>query len=37
MERKRLGLDRPLLTQFGDWMVGMATLDFGIRCGPSGR
>ena len=30
MERKRLGLDRPLLTQFGDWMVGMATLDFGI-------
>ncbi len=29
MERKRLGLDRPLLTQFGDWMVGMATLDFG--------
>jgi peptide/nickel transport system permease protein len=29
MERKRLGLDRPLLTQFGGWMVGMATLDFG--------
>jgi peptide/nickel transport system permease protein len=29
MERKRLGLDRPLATQFGDWMVGMATLDFG--------
>jgi peptide/nickel transport system permease protein len=29
MERKRLGLDRPLLVQFGDWMVGMATLDFG--------
>ena len=29
MERKRLGLDRPLVTQFGDWMVGMATLDFG--------
>ena len=29
MERKRLGLDRPLPTQFADWMVGMATLDFG--------
>jgi len=29
LERKRLGLDRPLLVQFGDWMVGMATLDFG--------
>ncbi len=29
MERKRLGLDRPLLNQFGSWMVGMATLDFG--------
>jgi peptide/nickel transport system permease protein len=29
MERKRLGLDRPLVTQFGEWMVGMATLDFG--------
>lgn len=29
MERKRLGLDRPLLNQFGTWMVGMATLDFG--------
>ena len=28
-ERKRLGLDRPLLTQFADWMVGMAKLDFG--------
>jgi peptide/nickel transport system permease protein len=28
-ERKRLGLDRPLVTQFGEWMVGMATLDFG--------
>ena len=24
-----MGLDRPLLTQFGDWMVGMAKLDFG--------
>jgi peptide/nickel transport system permease protein len=29
MERKRLGLDRPLYVQFGTWMVGMATLDFG--------
>ena len=29
MERKRLGLDKPLMTQFSDWMVGMATLDFG--------
>jgi peptide/nickel transport system permease protein len=29
MERKRLGLDRPLIAQFGEWMVGMATLDFG--------
>ena len=29
MERKRMGLDRPLITQFGDWMVGMAKLDFG--------
>ena len=29
MERKRLGLDRPLMSQFGDWMVGMVTLDFG--------
>lgn len=30
MERKRLGLDRPLLVQFGTWMVDMAKLDFGI-------
>ena len=30
LERKRLGLDRPLLTQFGEWMVGMAKGDFGI-------
>ena len=30
MERKRLGLDRPLLTQFADWMVGMAKGNFGI-------
>jgi peptide/nickel transport system permease protein len=29
-ERKRLGLDRPLLTQFADWMIGMAKGDFGI-------
>jgi len=30
MERKRLGLDRPLMTQFGEWMIGMAKGDFGI-------
>jgi len=29
MERKRLGLDKPILAQFGDWMVGLATLDLG--------
>jgi peptide/nickel transport system permease protein len=29
MERARLGLDKPLLIQFKDWMVGLATLDFG--------
>ena len=29
MERKRMGLDKPLVAQFGEWMVGMATLDFG--------
>jgi peptide/nickel transport system permease protein len=29
MERQRLGLDKPLMGQFGDWMVGLATLDFG--------
>jgi peptide/nickel transport system permease protein len=29
-ERKRLGLDRPLLTQFGEWMVNMAKGDLGI-------
>jgi peptide/nickel transport system permease protein len=29
MERQRLGLDKPLIGQFGDWMVGLATLDFG--------
>jgi peptide/nickel transport system permease protein len=29
MERKRLGLDKPLISQFGDWMVGLPTLDLG--------
>jgi peptide/nickel transport system permease protein len=29
LERKRMGLDKPLLVQFKDWMIGMATLDFG--------
>lgn len=29
-ERKRLGLDRPLITQFGEWMVNMAKGDLGI-------
>ncbi len=29
MERKRLGLDKPLVYQFADWMVGLATLDLG--------
>ncbi len=28
-ERKRMGLDKPLVAQFGDWMMGMATFDFG--------
>jgi peptide/nickel transport system permease protein len=28
-ERKRLGLDKPMMTQFGEWMVGVATLNFG--------
>jgi peptide/nickel transport system permease protein len=28
-ERRRLGLDRPLIVQFGDWMAGLATLDLG--------
>jgi peptide/nickel transport system permease protein len=28
-ERKRLGLDQPLPIQFGTWMVGLATFDFG--------
>ncbi len=30
MERKRLGLDRPLLVQFGDYMWGLARGDLGI-------
>ncbi len=29
MERKRMGLDKPLLEQFGSWMVGVVTLNFG--------
>lgn len=29
MERKRMGLDKPLIEQFGDWMIGVVTLDFG--------
>lgn len=29
-ERKRLGLDRPLLVQFGDYMLGLAKGDLGI-------
>ena len=28
-ERKRLGLDKPLFAQFGDWMMGVATFDYG--------
>lgn len=28
-ERARLGLDRPLVTQFGEWMRGLVTLDLG--------
>jgi peptide/nickel transport system permease protein len=28
-ERTRLGLDKPLYAQFGDWMVGLVTLDLG--------
>jgi peptide/nickel transport system permease protein len=28
-ERHRLGLDKPLATQFVDWMIGVATLNFG--------
>ena len=29
MERQRLGLDKPVVIQFKDWMVGVATLDLG--------
>ena len=29
MERRRLGLDKPLVYQFGDWMIGLAKLDLG--------
>ena len=28
-ERARLGLDKPLSVQFGQWMLGLVTLDFG--------
>src|SRR4029079_9305388 len=28
-ERKRMGLDKSLPAQFGDWMAGMVTMDFG--------
>ena len=28
-ERKRLGLDKPLVAQFGDYMIGLAKLDLG--------
>jgi peptide/nickel transport system permease protein len=30
MERHRLGLDKPMMVQFKDWMVGVVTLDLGI-------
>jgi peptide/nickel transport system permease protein len=30
MERHKLGLDKPLLVQFKDWMVGVVTFDYGI-------
>jgi peptide/nickel transport system permease protein len=29
MERKRLGLDKPMMSQFADWMIGLAKLDLG--------
>ncbi len=29
MERKRLGLDKPILEQFADWMLSLARLDLG--------
>jgi len=28
-ERKRLGLDKPKIEQFADWMIGLVTLDLG--------
>jgi peptide/nickel transport system permease protein len=30
MERHKLGLDKPLVVQFKDWMVGVVTFDYGI-------
>jgi peptide/nickel transport system permease protein len=30
MERHRLGLDKPLVVQFKDWMVGVVTFNYGI-------
>ncbi len=30
MERHKFGLDKPLIVQFKDWMVGVVTLDYGI-------
>jgi len=30
MERTRLGLDRPIYVQFGKWLGGMATGNFGV-------
>jgi peptide/nickel transport system permease protein len=29
-ERERLGLNRPLAVQFGDWMTGLVTLELGL-------
>ncbi|PTM43416.1 ABC transporter permease [Bosea sp. 124] len=29
-ERTRLGLDKPLPVQFGDWMKGIVTFDYGV-------
>src|SRR3989337_2893753 len=29
MERRKLGLDKPLMVQFKDWMVGVVTFDYG--------
>ena len=30
MERRRLGLDKPLMVQFKDWMVAVVTFNYGI-------